>query len=372
MRIKFLAIVSCMFLAGSLHAQTQALAQAGRFSTRLPAATQNTVSRTLAIRVENTYLRLCWNKHLPSDLLPGQKLSQPFTSRPEDIYPGVPFLTNQEDLELYFIAQNNRETQKLLASMQRQTETLRQNAPSFCSACEQFTLPPEQISPWLAAQIPERTDYLLLGEQHGFTEIKQTISQLLGELRERFPNRSIMLFTEFLPEHHVWGETEAPISHKSFFPIWEKAQEVHIPVIGLEPLFVSTDRMLRLNSPSGQELEKIWSSPEGLRVRNNRWIHTLTQYHKKYPQALFIVYAGSGHLLYTDPHTLGKQFANFNTQVFTFYPHTGYSYFDVLTKGIFTSPLLHITNGRSARMAGFDIQIKVDVPTAEESYPIDK
>lgn len=359
MRIKFLAIVSCMFLAVCLHAQTGSLARSTRFALHMPAV-QNAVSRTLAKRVENTYLRLFWNKYLDSELLPGQKLSQPFTSRPEDIYPDIPFLTNQADLELYFIAQNNRETQKLLVSMQHQIETMRQHAQSFCSACKQLSLPPEQISSWLAAQVPEKTEYLLLGEQHGFDEIKQTVSQLLGELRQRFPTRPIMLFTEFLPEHHLWGETEAPSSHKSFFPVWEKAQEVHIPVIGLEPSFVSVDRMLCLNSPSRQEPEKIWSSSEGLRIRNNRWLNTLTQYRKKYPEALFIVYAGSGHLLYTDPHTLGKQFTNFNTQVFTFYPPKGDSYFDILTNGIFTNqPLLHITDKSVARMAGFDVQLKV-------------
>ena len=363
MRIKFLVTATCMFLAVCLQAQTRALSQAGRFYTHLPTTAQNTISHTLARRVENTYLRLFWNKHLSSELLPGQKLSQPFTSRPKDIYPDVPFLTKQEDLELYFIAKNNREMQKLLTSMQRQTETLRQNAQSFCSACQQITLSPEQIPSWLVAQIPEKTEYLLLGEQHGFAQIKQTVSQLLGELRQRFPNRPMMLFTEFLPEHHLWGATEAPTSHKSFFPVWEQAQEAHIPVIGLEPLFVAADHALCLNSPLRQEQQRIWASPEGLRIRNNRWIQTLTQYRTKYPQALFIVYAGTGHLLYADPHTLGKQLANFNTQVFTFHPANDLSYFDILTSGIFTNqPILYITDEKSAHTAGFDIQIKIDEP----------
>lgn len=57
-----------------------------------------------------------------------------------------------------------------------------------------------------------------------------------------------------------------------------------------------------------EEEVNMWSTPEGMRVRNADWYQAIAEYRKEMPDALFIVYAGAAHLDYSYLSSLSRRF----------------------------------------------------------------
>lgn len=361
---KFFCIAACLCLTIAAYAQHRTVAKGAQLSLRLFSPTEEEITRVLTQRVESSYRKLLWQLQ---NLTPGQQFSQPFKASPADIYPDASFLTNSQQLELYFISRNNRAMQQMITDLSNQLTMLRRNRRAFYAACQRPTITSTQVPTWLAKQIPQKTDHLFLGEQHNANGPKEAILSLLPEIKTRFANRPIILFTEFLPEQQRWeGGTDIP--YKDRLPIWQQAQALQIPVIGLEPQFVLDNSHIKLASSTADNSENIWSSLEGALIRNNRWNKTLTKYRKKYPDALFIIYSGAAHAYYSEPHSLGSQLEHANTFVVSLHPQHSQTpvFFDILTDEVFANePILHIQNKNFSRVAGFDIQVKVPNPSEE-------
>ena len=137
------------------------------------------------------------------------------------------------------------------------------------------------------------------------------MANFIPQLRALFPQREIILFTEFLPENFKWAGKpirgiEFPNALREYFPIWNVALEAQIQVIGLEApdVLEGPCEVRYLNEKHNLRVDKIWGSLEGLRIRNDRWQKTLAAYRRQYPDALFVVYSGVGHSLYNGPFTL--------------------------------------------------------------------
>lgn len=301
-----------------------------------------------------------------------------------ELYPKQTFLKNSSQTGKYLVARNNRlfvqETRRmkqLWAQIDENLPRLRQEA----TATEQ----PENTVKWLADSLPAQTTQLFVGEAHGYPEINQFVAQLTQELRSRQPKREIILFTEFLPENFKWTGNRpsiltVPEHAQKFFPTWDKALQAQVPVIGLELLAAVDDEceVRYLRTDDSLDKQTVWSSLEGVRLRNERWEKTLATYRAQHPDALFIIYTGADHSMYNRPFTLATP--GENTFVTVLYPER---YEALAPSGRFTGtyvaknmrgPLERLVDKLDFQrlvikwqspdlpaIAGFDVRIKVPV-----------
>ena len=135
---------------------------------------------------------------------------------------------------------------------------------------------------------------MLIGEERGSQQVTETITKLLKEIRAAHPDDSqrIILFSESYPEGFRFDfmDESTALLDRLEDPILRTAGDLEIPVIGLEPQFVTSH-------PVGADV-KI----EGIRLRHERWLKTIRDYRERYPDALFIVQAGRGHISYYEPY----------------------------------------------------------------------
>lgn len=301
-----------------------------------------------------------------------------------EIYPDLSFLKNEKNTSRYFSIRNNREYVSEVKRMQKYLPQLKKRLPDMQRLAREMEQP-TNIIPWLADKIPFETKNLFLGEAHlKNDEIRSVIADLLPAIRAKYPQREIFLFTEFLPEKYKWQGIPV-YQHmpeweglRKFFPIWEQARQNQIQVIGLEKPYIIDDHCLakymRSNGKNGYG--GIWSSLEGVRVRNESWTQLMKQQRMSHPDALFIIYTGAAHSLYTYPFTLTPNGPDSTTFVASFYP-TVRDVFDsrnvqitsertdpleqLIDEVDFPQPVLYWDDPELARLAGFNVRIKVFV-----------
>lgn len=278
-----------------------------------------------------------------------------------ELYPEVPFLQNQQQISLYLAAKANREIAKTLKYRNDYREQFQAAIPRMKQTQRHFTHEPEQDMSWLADQISEDTQYLLLGERHYIIEIKNNITRLMSEIRQRQPQRPIFLLTEFLDAGVQWQPGDS-VSSPEYLPIWQAAYEQGMTVLGLEH-----------DIDISKEWVGVWATREGVRLRNRQWLQTIKEMRNKNPDALFIIYTGAGHIMYHEPYSLGKFLAGPQTYVATFYPDKGRdlnkrityntSYFDILSEGQHfpLERIISFDDREISQLVGFDAQFRVPV-----------
>ena len=370
------------FLIGCL-AITPANAQ-GRatnkvMSLRLP-WNRPAVSQKLSKRVAHSYLEaITAQQEIKEPIEMGSvafRMNQPLRTTPQTLYPQVPFLTTPQQLGDYLMARNNREFLSFLKTDRQRFDQIQQQLADFKKG-RRSIVEGEEIN-WIVSQIPDETSLLLLGECHYIDDIKLSMMQLLPALRDKYPNRPMVLFTEFLPEGFLFNNMPLNEEMSKYTPIWLMAQNAEIPVIGLEPSFVKDNHNCAIMEIVGEEKKDIWGCYEGIRLRDAQWanfIKTFRQYQlQKYPEwkdMLFIVYAGAGHTEYSRAYSLPGMFPTENIFSVSFYPsylpsaEGGKEYpvsnFDAATNSILIKDrTLQYKNPTLARLAGFNIRFKVD------------
>ena len=152
-----------------------------------------------------------------------------------------------------------------------------------------------------------------------------------------------------------------------------------IPVIGLDPQFVfdNLSAAVELEDNSVSQAVNMWTTLEGIRLRNEDWLATLEKYRKQYPHAFFILYGGAVHFDYAFPFSIGQALAGSTTHVTILQPEkvrdrdgnvtNKFSLFDQACGDQFIQALLvKINNKKLARLVGFDTRWRVPV-TVETS-----
>lgn len=287
---------------------------------------------------------------------------------PEELYPHAPSQLTRAEMPDYILAKNNLEVRKWLRKYKAARREVLARLPEFEAAQVKVSHPAKQDAKWLAGQITPHHKYLLLGETHEMEAIPPKIIEIIQTISRQnaasSSPREIFLFTEFLEEGVVWEGEET----FDYMPVWQAADKEGISVIGLEPEFVEEvpDAQLRFDIPYQEQDEvenDIWSSVEGVRLRNERWVQTIKQYRAEHPDALFIVYAGLSHVEYTKPYSLGKVFAGPETLVTLMYPEDvdASVIFHTWTNGQFFSRVTQFNRPDLAQLAGFDIGIKIPI-----------
>ena len=227
-----------------------------------------------------------------------------------------------------------------------------------------------------------------IGEVHDFSAIEKRVSQLLTQLRQTQPQREIILFTEFLPQNFLW-EGEIPdwskepfwvagFNSQGLLDLWNHAQQLNIPVVGLEPMITfSTTKYFKSYFSTGSPAfwgmhVPVYASLVGTQYRNGEFARTLKQYRQQYPDALFVIYAGQGHVGYNSPFSFTAQLPEEKTFVLYLSPtqklfqeKTGMPFLTpsplslCFSAGYFPQPVIYWDNKEFARITGFDAFLRV-------------
>lgn len=299
---------------------------------------------------------------------------------PALMYPRAHFL-KQEQLVEYFLAKHNLELRKWLPKLEENRQAIFAHKEQFRREIQTVSQPAYEDMAWLAKQITPDMKYLLLGELHE-PFISQQLPNLFEALRKQQPKREIFLFTEFLFDGQNWavkGQKQTYFPEQ--IPIWNKALQERISVIGLEPsfTFLAEPIFLERDAEQGGQTVKgdvLWASIEGVRLRNSYWNNIIEQYRQKHPDALFIIYAGNGHVDYLSPYSLGKKLAGPETYMAMLCPDTFSNgqvwlshFFDFWTRGEFLDRVIYFKNKQLAHLAGFDARIIIARPAGEQVQP---
>ena len=244
------------------------------------------------------------------------------------IYPQYPWLDTSEKVANYLAVRNNRIYLQELKRETKWLESMDRVYPKLHKAAYRIKQPPkgEEIMS-IAEKIPSQATHIFIGEEHYTSQIPQKIIDLIAQIRQRNKDRQIFLFTEFLPEKLVWApqqpleEVPTYMKGKSYMQVWKSALQQQITIVGLEPPFAAHEEEIPAYMQRGTENcsqiegHSVWASLEGIRLRNEAWQKVLEKYQQDYPSALFLVYTGSGHLLYHRAFSLTRNWPKENTFV---------------------------------------------------------
>ena len=327
----------------------------------------------------------------------------------KELYPGLEeLLTTDKQLSDYFVARNNREVVKNSSSFVGHLQQQQAYTKLLQKHQHHYTHKASLDPFWLAEQIPADTDYVLLGEVHDVEEISQFIENFLPTLQEKVAPRPIIYLTEFLPEQMTFVQATEfedlfELLDDNLISLWETATSFNIPVIGLEPtlVFFQTNEadLMRPGTIlpfSRKHLQSLWSSDEGIRIRNESWKKQITEIRRKNPNALIVLHAGFGHLSHVRDYSIGNFLAQ-QSSVYTVSLAPGYrfdyvsalledvreylpnfklyptpkqgfppeTFFDFATHGKFWQRIVQF-EPQDRVITGFDIQIKVPAIPPEE------
>lgn len=347
------------------------------------------ISDILEIRVQQTIMQAQKAKQ-EIDVFDGSPISgvspmffYPMT--PQRTYPDNLFLTTKKQTKNYFIANNNRAYLTEAQRMKQFWPAFKQALPKMQQEAAALIQPVNKLT-WLSQVIPADTDYLFLGEYHTFSEIQNSVEQLLTLLRIKNPQREIFVFTEFLPDTAVYTSAQEYkpslnifSSFTSYSPIWQTALQNNMPVIGLEESYVRNSyATVKEAANTGSEDNTLWSTLEGMRLRNKHWADIIKKYRKQHPHALFIVYSGAGHCFYNYFFPLSKMFPGENSFVVELapqkeevpaFPTARTGLLEILQdKVAFAQPVLKWKDPSLKELSGFDAHIKIQVKTNKPLY----
>lgn len=208
-----------------------------------------------------------------------------------------PFLTT----DTAFSVENNRTLLKLVPVFKKQISGLSQNRERILGALQMNSF---ESMEQLVREIPPQSQFILLGEVHNRRGIVQQVAALLQAYRRQYPERKIVLFSEFLSNRYpaLWRPGE--IIPADFFAknpeytneVYRITQPLGIDVYGLEDLRFT---YLRMPAVSGLSFSVANTSLQAMVMRNKSWekiIRTVMQKtRQKFPDAVFFVYAGNAH-----------------------------------------------------------------------------
>lgn len=312
----------------------------------------------------------------PEKIIHWNKFSAPGGKSPyEDLF--FWNLISEEAKQNYFLAANNRAIARLARERDMSQRKIAENLPELWR--QRLPVPDQPLGKILLQAVPSQAKYLLLGEVHERPEIIEFVLQFVHGYRAKFPNRKIIFLTEFLPSY---PDKSFSLRHMTnsidvYVPAFQSLLRSGVPVKGLESRYVAYNLAEGVFS-SGISEEKrmdIWTSPEGMRLRNQFWLQQISRWRRKYPNAVFIIYAGEQHISYNEPFSLSQQLPAdevFVAQLFPkWIPHCnemtvletvgedwGYSFAQ--------EPVLRWKDPVLRRIAGADIRLRIPLPRAKK------
>lgn len=307
-----------------------------------------------------------------------------YPMKAKEIYPDKPFLhkglLSPVLTQLYYLAQSNRLYIQHLKQSQDFWPAFNEAIPRFYQEAQATPQPNEtELVAWAAAQIPANIKVLGIGELHGYRELPAFLADLLEKIDDQMveQGRKVILFTEFLtnpntPGHLLGGLVACPYGHY-YTAVWNRARHLDIEVVGLEDKYVRSDlSMVQAYAGNGNTVPlQQWATMSGIQMRNEHWSNILKKYREQNPDALFIIYAGSGHLLYNYPFSLLAPFNKEETFMLNLTPDEAYEegrlYYDTdpleeLNPNLsFPQPVIKWQSADLVQLSGYDARVRLPV-----------
>lgn len=349
-------------------------------STQIEKILKERVARSYQTHFENlplgAKLALYTEETPPEKILNWNKFSSPGGKSPyEDLF--FWNLISEEAKQNYFLAANNRAIARVARERENAERAVKENLSKLWRRRLPAVDQPQDKT--LLQAIPSRAKYLLLGEVHEHPEIIAFVGQFVRGYQAKFPDRKIIFLTEFLPSNPDKSFSLRYMTNPTdiYVPLFQSLLRRGVPVKGLEHRYVAYNWAEGVFATGALEEKQmdIWTSPEGMRLRNQFWLQQISRWRSKYPNAVFIIYAGEQHLSYNVPFSLAQQLPPeevFVAQLFPkWIPHCnemtvletvgedwGYSFAQ--------EPVLRWKDPVLRRIAGADIRLRIPLPRAKK------
>ena len=277
----------------------------------------------------------------------------------------------------YFLSANNRAIATLWKQRAALFKAIKARQNEFLT--QKISNPTQEPFVQMAAQIGPEIKQVMIGEIHDYTWLQPGISSFLEALRAKYPKRQIVLVTEFLPRGKKnmrpardWMRQANP----EYETLFNEATRLGIRIKGLESnyIYFHTPPKMEIPGVTPEEEVNMWSTPEGMRVRNADWYQAIAEYRKEMPDALFIVYAGAAHLDYSYLSSLSRRFPREETFIGMVYPYVPdgkeimtCDNIDEVLPALNTVKYLSWPSKDLRNLAGFDVRIKLPEPAKRET-----
>ena len=228
-------------------------------------------------------------------LLGAQELTP---SQAKLFFTSYPFLTTNTQ----FAAENNEWILRLIPTFKKQMEFIQTHRDEILSSLKITEMDRPHM---VTAAIPASARLVMLGEVHNRETHRLQTARLLEEYRALHPGRKMVLLSEFLPSRHPQFWKPGQAIPKDFFEknpefsneVYALGKRLDMDIYGLEDIEFVYQKMPQV---SGLGLVEANTSFRGMVVRNKYW-ENLVRYvmdatKKKYPDAVFFVYAGNAHV----------------------------------------------------------------------------
>ena len=209
-----------------------------------------------------------------------------------------PFLTTHTRFSL----ENNQWLVKIAPAFKRHTEKVLQQKETVLAGLE---VVPFSASSQLVEQIPEQTRLIMLGEVHNRAGLPEKTAEFLKAYRKAFPNRKMVLLSEFLPDSHpLFWRPGQPVPADFFARnpefsnvVYRQGRNLDMDIYGLENLQFSYHKFQEM---SGLDFTVSNTAFRAMTARNKYWENIIRYVIKttrsQYPDAVFFVYAGNAHI----------------------------------------------------------------------------
>lgn len=277
----------------------------------------------------------------------------------------------------YFLAANNRAIATLWKQRTALFKALKARENDFLT--QKVSEPTTNPFIQMAEQIGPEIKQVMLGEIHDYVWLQPGIGTFLEALRAKYPNRKMVLATEFLPrgkKNMLPAREWMSKANPEYEDLFKTATRLGIRIKGLESsyVFYHTPPQMEIPGVTPEEEVNMWSTPEGMRVRNVDWAKAIAEYRQEEPDALFIVYAGADHLDYSKLSSLARRFPREETFIGMVFPYVldegqimTCDLVDEALPALNTVKYLSWPSKELRNLAGFDVRIKLPEPAKQEA-----
>lgn len=160
----------------------------------------------------------------------------------------------------------------------------------------------------LVSFIAPQVRNIAVGEEHNVLAIRQAVEQLVFDYQKAYPERKIIVLTEFVSDRlFAWENPGEPVSafglkHRIVnddFLFLANFIRNGIEVIGLEDIVYFSEHQT-LIAPSFRQVDSVY----GMKQRNEHWRRIIEDVRRREPDAIFFIYTGNMHVHYRAPFTL--------------------------------------------------------------------
>ena len=303
----------------------------------------------------------------------------PWKRDPLGPYMELPFFKrlSPEAQRNYFLAANNRAIATLWKQRTALFKALKARENDFLT--QKVSEPTANPFIQMVEQIGPEIKQVMLGEIHDYIWLQPGIGTFLEALRAKYPNRKMVLATEFLPrgkKNMLSAREWMSKANPEYEALFKTATRLGIRIKGLESsyVFYHTPPQMEVPGVTPEEEVNMWSTPEGMRVRNVDWAKAIAEYRQEEPDALFIVYAGADHLDYSKLSSLARRFPREETFIGMVFPYVldegqimTCDLVDEALPALNTVKYLSWPSKELRNLAGFDVRIKLPEPAKQEA-----